>query len=445
MSSSKIIGSTLSLPNLVERIREVFSELPDGRKKSNNRKYEMQDAALSAFAVFFSQSPSFLDHQIRMQNERGQSNANSLFGIDQIPSDNQIRNILDSVPAQELYPLMAEISNALYDNGYLSNFRSVNNDILVALDGTVHFSSQKISCPCCSTSKLKNGETQYRHTVITPVVVAPGQERVVALPPEFVQPQDGHDKQDCELKASDRWLDRWMANYRSWGVTFLGDDLFCHQPFCKRVLAHGANFILTCKPDSHKTLYEWVGHSQSDTLASTHVLQRKEGKKYFIDTYRFMNNVPLRATEDALHVNWFELTTTNAAGKVLFRSAWATSHEVSEDNVAQLAQAGRARWKIENENNNTLKTKGYHFEHNFGHGKKHLANLLTTMILLVFLVHTTLDWLDSSYQAIRAALPSRRTFFEHIRTLILYLPFNDWDHLMQFMMNGLNLQPPNTS
>lgn len=434
----------LSLPALVRRIREVFSELPDSRKQSNNRQYEMQDAALSAFSVFFSQSPSFLDYQLRMQRERGRNNVSSLFGVHQIPSDNQIRNILDPVPPEALFPLMAEVGDKLYENGHWEAFRSVNQDFLIALDGTDLFSSQTISCPCCSQAQLKNGQTQYRHIAVTPVLVSPGQERVVVLPPEFVQPQDGQEKQDCELAASRRWLDRWAAHYVPRGITFLGDDLYCHQPFCESVRSHGAHFIFTCKPDSHKTLYEWVGNEDQANLATTLVRERREGKKRFVDTYRYMNGVPLRGTQDALHVNWFELTISNESGKTIFRSAWATSHAVTQDNVAQLSKAGRARWKIENENNNTLKTKGYHFEHNFGHGQKHLANLLATLILLAFLTHTALDWIDAAYRAVRDALPSRKTFFEHLRALIQYLPFDDWDHLMQFMMKGLDIIAPDT-
>jgi SRSO17 transposase len=61
---------------------------------------------------------------------------------------------------------------------------------------------------------------------------------------------------------------------------------------------------------------------------------------------------------------------------------------VSAANVALLVQVGRTRWKIENENNNTLKTKGYHFEHNFGHGSHDLANVLATLNILAFLFHT---------------------------------------------------------
>lgn len=404
----------------------------------------MEDAALSAFSIFFTQSPSFLDSQVRMQKQQGRNNATSLFGVHEIPSDNQIRNLLDPVPPETLFPLMATISDELYRGGYLEGFRSINDTFLIALDGTDFFSSEKISCACCTQSTLKNGKTLNRHIAVTPVLVAPGQKNVIVLAPQFVQPQDGHDKQDCELAASGRWLDQWGAHYAPWGITYLGDDLYCHQRHCERVLEQHANFLWTCKPDSHTTLYEWVADFSRNGGVTSVVQSRRMGKKSFTDTYRYVNQVPLRNSDDALMVNWCELVTTDAEGDVVFRNAWATSHRITADNVAALAAAGRARWKIENENKNALKTKGYHFEHNFGHGKQYLSNLFATMILLAFLVHTTLDWIDAPYRAVRDALPSRRTFFEHLRALIHYLPFDDWDHLMQFMIKPPDHDPPDS-
>jgi len=430
---------------LVGEVREVFSRLPDTRRQSNNRRYEMEDVALSAFAVFFTQSPSFLDYQIRMEELEGKNNAASLFGVHQIPSDNQIRQVLDGVPSETLFPLIARIGDGLYHQGHLNNFRSVGSTFLIALDGTTFFSSQKISCPCCSQAKLANGKTQYRHTAVTPVVVAPGQDKVVVLPPEFVEPQDGHHKQDSEIAAAKRWLEEWAAHYASWGgITYLGDDLYCHQPLCDEVRRHGAHFIFTCKPQSHTTTYEWVNSlAQSDGVI-TIVHPRRHGKKQFTDTYRFVNEIPLRDGKEANTVNWFELTTTNDKGDMIYTNAWATSHHITQENVAQLVQAGRSRWKIENENNNTLKTKGYHFEHNFGHGEKHLANTLATLNLLAFLSHTALECFDSLYRIVRSLLPSRRTFFEHLRALTQYIHFNDWSHLMRFMLKGLGVTAQDT-
>lgn len=429
-----------SMAGLTQRMREVFAQLPDARRSSNNQHYAIEDAALSAFSVFFTQSPSFLDYQTRMQQQHATNNAHTLFGVHQIPSDNQIRNILDPVAPHTLFPLIAHMGDELYRHQHLESYRSINNTLLMAVDGTDFFSSNKIHCKCCSCAQQKNGDTLYRHTVVTPVLVAPGQEQVIVLPPEFVQPQDGHDKQDCELAASGRWLNQHAAHYALWRITLLGDDLYCHQPFCQRAIDAKMDFIFTCKPDSHAPVYEWVADFTRTGQIGTLTRTRRTGKKRFIDTYRYLNEVPLRDSDDALLVNWCELITTREDGTVQYRNAWASSHRIDENNVALVAKAGRARWKIENENNNTLKTKGYHFEHNFGHGKKHLANLLATMILLAFLMHTCFDWLDERYRAVRCKLPSRRTFFENVRTLLLYLPFDSWDHLLRFMLSKLN--PP---
>jgi hypothetical protein len=86
-------------------------------------------------------------------------------------------------------------------------------------------------------------------------------------------------------------------------------------------------------------------------------------------------------------------------------------------------------------------TKGYHLEHNFGHGKKHLSSLLATMNLLAFGLHTLLEITDESYRLLRAKIGARRTFFDHIRTLITYLDFANWSHFMDFMRKGLKIGP----
>jgi len=105
-----------------------------------------------------------------------------------------------------------------------------------------------------------------------------------------------------------------------------------------------------------------------------------------------------------------------------------------------IAEGGRCRWKIENENNNTLKTKGYHLEHNFGHGKENLCSVLTSLNILAFLMHTFLDLNDRAYKRIRIELKSRRKFFEHVRVLTCYQTYSSWDNLMEFMMRGLEIE-----
>ncbi|MGB4333582.1 MAG: ISNCY family transposase [Chromatiaceae bacterium] len=432
-----------TVPQAVALIREALCNLPDARKGGNNQRYTLGDAGLSAFSVFFMQSPSFLDFQVRMQKERGRNNAATLFGVHQIPSTPQICNVLDPVAPAQLAPVFVDVVGALVAGDQLATHRTREGRLLVALDGTEYHSSTAIHCPQCSTRTLANGTTQYYHTALTPVLVAPGQAAVFPLPPEFVVPQDGQAKQDCELTAGTRWLQRWGGQLAAWRTTLLGDDLYCHQPFCERVLAQGCEFIFVCLPGSHAVLYEWVADFARTGGVSTLARTRWTGKQRLTDTYRWLNDLPLRDNDDALKVGWCELTTTNADGQVLYRNAWASSRPIDATTVVAVVAAGRSRWKIENENNNTLKTKGYHFEHNYGHGKKHLAAVLASLILLALLLHTVLELQDPHYQAVRHHLPSRRTFFEHLRALAQYLPFTSWDHLWDFMLEALQpAQPP---
>jgi hypothetical protein len=104
-------------------------------------------------------------------------------------------------------------------------------------------------------------------------------------------------------------------------------------------------------------------------------------------------------------------------------------------------QAGRCRWKIENENFNNLKTKGYHFEHNFGHGKQYLSQTLLSLNVLAFLFHTVLELLDERCAWLRKTLPRRDTFFQHIATLTQYLCFTSWQSLLEFMIRGIREGP----
>lgn len=435
----------LTFDSLVARFHERLDQLPDHRQGGNNTTYEMKDAVLGAFAVFFAQSPSFLAYQARMEDTKGRSNANSLFGIDKTPSPPQIRNLLDPVFPGELFPIFRTNFEALAENGKLAQFRSFNNSLLVPLDGTQYFSSQKIHCNQCSQQELNNGETLYSHKVVTAVVVHPDVPHVIPLEPEFIQPQDGHNKQDCEIAASKRWLERCGETYAAYNITLLGDDLYAHQPFCQAALTAKFNFIFTCKPDSHQKLYEWLQFLQAkpDEQLPTLVCRHWNGQFAEIWTYRYVNQLPLRGGEQALEVNWCELTITRQdTGEQLYHNAFVTNYWINENNVEAIVAAARSRWKTENSGNNVLKNQGYHLEHNFGHGQQYLSATLLTLNLLAFLFHTILHLVDERYQLLREHLRARRTFFNDIRSLTRYLCFDSWDHLLTFMLNQLELDIP---
>jgi hypothetical protein len=429
----------LTIGRFVKRIKQSFGAFPDYRT-GQNRQYDLVDAGMGAFSVFFTQSPSFLAHQQDLKRSKGRSNAESLFGMEAIPSDNQIRSLLDGVAPFHVCGVFRDLYQGLQRAEVLKSFRSHAHCLLVAMDGTEYFSSKKIHCDQCSHRELNNGQIHYFHSVLTPVVVQPGNEHVIALEPEFIVPQDGHEKQDCEIAAGKRWVGKYGAFYAKQGVTLLGDDLFSRQPFCQALKDQQLHFILVCKPDSHPALYEMVAFLAANGVLATYRKRHWNGRFGEIHTYRYANRLPLRGDQDTLQVNWCELTITREdTGEQLYKNAFITDFAVVETTVEAIVRDGRARWKVENENNNVLKTKGYHLEHNFGHGRQHLAALLLSFNLLAFLFHTVLDLVDETYRLLRQALPTRRRFFQDIETLLAYFVFPSWEALFSFMVKGLEL------
>jgi hypothetical protein len=430
----------LTMPRLLKQMESVFDGLPDVRQGGPNTQYEVADAAISAFAVFFTQEPSFLAHQRAIKLTQGQSNAERLFGLHDLPSDNQIRNLLDPVSPRHLGPIYRHVFQALAQAGVLTRYRSHARQLLIALDGTQYFTSKKLHCPNCNQRVLSNGHLQYFHSVVTPVVVQAGNPQVLALEPEFIVPQDGHEKQDCEIAAAKRWLAQHGAFYARQDVTVLGDDLYSRQPFCQALLDQHLHFILVCKPESHEYLYTTVDFLAAKHLLGTKVVRHWTGQYAEIYTYRYTDHLPLTGEPQALEVNWCEVTVTREdTGAVLYHNAWITDFALADTTVEAIVRDGRTRWKVENENNNVLKTKGYHLEHNFGHGEQSLAAFLLSLNLLAFLFHTVLDLVNDQYRAIRAKLSTRRTFFQDLETLLRYFPFEDWAALWTFMFHGLEL------
>jgi len=291
----------LTFSDVSRKLRTTFENLFDHRTGKNTT-YTMADAGLGAFSVFFMQSPSFLDYQRTMQETQGKNNAQALFGVFEIPTDNHIRTMLDAVEPGGLSTLFDFVFDGFQSSGVIDSFRAADNRLLLALDGTQYFSSQKIQGACCSSKTHSNGSVHYPHAVVTPALVKSGCDKAISLAPEFIRPQDGQAKQDCEINASLRWSESRGGQFAELGVTVLGDDLYCHEPFCRAFLSKGLELIPVCKPDSHKTLYEWVDDLGRNGVVKTVTCKRWTGKRREMDTYRYVGAVPLRDADDALIV-----------------------------------------------------------------------------------------------------------------------------------------------
>ena len=268
-----------TLSPLLNSLRRCCEALPELRRPGPNTRYAMADFGLAAFSVFFMQSPSFLAHQRQLEQGQGRSNCQTLFGMAAIPCDNQIRAMLDPVDPALFFPVFTDVMGALERSGGLAEFRRLQGRVLIALDGTEYFRSTRLHCAHCST-QVRGGRTEYFHTLLSAALVAPGHQRVVPLEPEFIVPQDGHDKQDCESRAARRWLDRHAGRYARLDPVYLGDDLYARQPVCEAVRAAGGHFLFVCKPASHQTIEEYL----TGIELPEHIERVKRGRERFTYT-----------------------------------------------------------------------------------------------------------------------------------------------------------------
>ncbi len=259
--------------------------------------------------------------------------------------------------------------------------------------------------------KRGKNKMKYFRTLLAATVVAPGHNRAVSVEPEFVEPQDGHDKQDCESRAVRRWLTAHAAQYAGLHPVYLGDDLFSPQSICQAELDQGADFLFVCKPDSDPSIEEFRAGIKLDELTQ----KVRRGKRWTTYRYQWLCDVPLRGDVKAITVNCLMIEILDADGELTYRNSFITDMPVNRENVAELAACGRARWKIENEGFSTPKTKGYHLEHDFGHGQQKLSAVLVTLNLLAFACHTVCGLSGRASKAAMRELVTRQGFFHCMR------------------------------
>jgi hypothetical protein len=410
------------MPALLQRIREHFAKIPDHRRK--RPVYSLVDTLMSAVALFSLKDENLLAFDDLRHEPIRQANLRQLYGIAQAPCDTQMRTILDQVDPHELRPAFVSLHQELQKQGVLDTYRCLGK-YLVSLDGTGLYSSSHVSCPDCCTKQHRNGETTYYHQLLGAVIVHPDQPTVLPLFPEAITRRDGSNKNDCEHNASQRLIPDLRNAFPRLDMIALQDALACNGPHIKHLKNNGFSFIITAKPRSDSVLLKTVLAGLKD--GSTHEFQQVD-EKGLVRGYRFRNHVPLNSEHRDLLVNFIDYWEIRPNGTT-FMYACVTDLLLTADNVAEIVRAGRARWKVENETFNTLKNQGYHLEHNYGHGKKHLATVFATLMMLTFLIDQIQETCCRYFQEARREYRSKARLWERIRAYFALCKLASWEAL----------------
>ena len=423
---SRVEPSGISYDSLIGYCKQYFDGLADHRR--SNASISLGDQLQSALAMFSLKYPSMLMlERGRIKSEEG--NLKNLFGIKKIPSDTTMRESLDGVNPEHLHGLFGVLIQKVAEKKQLSHYRVFDQYLLCAMDGVSFFNSTSVHCENCQQRKGRDGSIQYSHALLSSVLIHPDSSTVLPLGAEPINRQDGSLKNDHELVAAKRLWSRLWDAYAGEKFLHTGDALFANGPMIRLIEERGHAYLLNVKPDGHEMLFGHYANPKNRYAYKNKICQPLENDKIELE---FCNDLPLNNSATDVRVNFLIARVTKKGKTTTF--SWVTNVKITAKNALALCRFGRARWKIENETFNTLKNQGYHFEHNYGHGKKYLCNTLAILMMIAFLIDQIQQLASKVFIAVLDIVKTKARLWEDMRAVFKLIPCNSFKHLWSVML-----------
>src|SRR2546426_1303689 len=422
----------LSADALFHLVRSGFATIPDPRCDDGD--ISLTDALMSAFAMFSLNAPSLL----AFDKERAEGNLHTIYGIERVPCDTHMREILDPVAPELLRPLFQSVFRQRQRGKALEAMTFLDGHYLLALDGTEYFSSQTIHCASCLHRVHRNGSITYAHQMLGAAIIHPDQRAVIPLMPEPIVNRDGTDKNDCERNAAKRFVAKLRQDHPHLKFIITEDSLSSNAPHIETLHAHGLHYILGVKEGDHPYLFQQV--QVAEHAGHVTYYERHDRATGVVHRFRFVNDLPLNASHPDVEINFIEYWEIGADRVQHF--SWVTDLRVSPRNVYHLMRGGRARWKSENETFNTLKNQGYNFEHNYGHGTHNLSVVFAVVMMLAFLVDQTQQLCCALFRAVWTKMGSKRLLWERMRALFYTYRLDSMREVWAALLYGFQKSSP---
>src|SRR5712691_1576212 len=238
----------LSADALFPLVQSCFATIPAPRCEDGD--ISLTDALMSAFAMFSLKAPSLL----AFDKERIEGNVHTIYGIQRVPCDTYMREILDPVSPKWLRPVFTSVFRQLQRGKALEALTFLDGHYLLALDGTEYFSSKTIHCASCLHRVHRNGSITYAHQLLGAAIIHPDQRAVIPLMPEPIINRDGTDKNDCERNAAKRFIIKLRHDHPHLKCIVTEDSLSSNAPHIETLHHDDLRSILGVKEDDHAFL-----------------------------------------------------------------------------------------------------------------------------------------------------------------------------------------------
>ena len=402
----------LNADALLGVMRTGFAGIRDYR--TGNITHTLTDTLMAGFAVFSLKDPSLLSFDERRFT--GPHNLMTIYGMGSIPCDTSMRDILDGIDPNDLRPLFKDAFRQLQRGKILEKMVFMEGCYLLNLDGTGYFSSDsRHSDACLEKKNKKTGKITYYLQAVGAAVVHPDYKEVIVFPPETIRKQDGETKMDCERNAVRRFLVKLRQDHPHLQLIVNEDGLSSNGPHIEDLEAHNIHYILGAKEGDHEYLFKYVANAVANGDAMELTITKKE-ESHIKHCFNVVYNAPINKQHRNKRVTFVEYWEENSKTGKTQHFSWVTDLTITEENIFQFMRGARARWKIENETFNTLKNQGYHFDHNFGLGKKHLSEVFVLLMMLAFLVDQIQQLCCPLFQAAWKRFKTKRSLWEKVRS-----------------------------
>lgn len=398
-------------------ILPTFTRIDQQDHRRQNKSYTLSDGLKSAFAMYSLKSASLFSFRPKTEAEEG--NLKSIYGINQIPSDNGLRKLLDGVDSSKIGSIFGRIFEYLKEEKVLDDYRYFDGHIIASIDGVEHYCSKKINCKHCMSRQHRDGSISYYHSMLSAAIVCPGKSAVFIMENEPMINQDGAKKNDCERNAAHRLLDRMSSVYSSEPIVYVMDGLYACAPILRLITEASSawKYVINCKENGNKYLFEQFDQLNDNGQVQWKTVRRKEGR-YEVG---YVSNLSINKSNKEVKTNMVYVNFRNKKGveKVF---SWITNIEPTKKNVMQIVEIGRSRWKIENEVFNTLKNQEYNFEHNFGHGQNYLATNFAFLMMLAFTIDQIQQYGSRVFKSIWSGLKTKIALWDAVRVIFKMVP-----------------------
>jgi hypothetical protein len=365
--------------------QDIFRGVSD-KRETGKIKYPMSVLLFTGVLLFICQlgARRQVNHQLR-GNARVRAKYQLLFGVEDVPHGDTLNYTYQQLQVEEVQEVVCRLMEGLMKREELQKWRLFGIYDLIALDGTGVLTYHERHCAACLTRKLSNGQILYYHPVLEAKLVTPN-GYALSLMTEFIENSDPlATKQDCELKAFYRLADRLKKRFPQAHFCLLLDGLFAGGPTLAVCEKKDWKYLIGLTDDDLPTV-----NQEFETLLALPPENRKEIalSKGVRQAYRWMDGIAYTDSDNRAHsINVLEcVETTLAKPEQPTKFKWLTNFTLLSTNAPTLAnQAGRLRWKIENEGFNLQKNGGFALEHVFSHHETaHKIFYLLLQIALFF-------------------------------------------------------------